>query len=482
MVFFESGSFFMLPRLEMPRKVYETRSSNIKAKVKYTTWTTAMDNCLSRILAEHAKEGYKGEIIKSATYDAVVRAINDMFGLELNKRHIKNRLKTLKKQYAVLSEIVAQKGFKWDRARKMVFANDATWKEYIKVNPDAKTLRDKAFENYDELGIIVGSVQALASFSDSDTQVVDLMSDNFETDIGLEIQNDEKQTKHLRWTEQMDTCLGKILTEQVQKGYKVGNTLHTEAYEAAVEALNKECGPVFSKEHIKNRLKTWRKQYSILSELLSHAGFKWDAMQRMIVGDDSLWDNYIKTNPEAKYLRGRCIENYDALHFILGNDSTNRCSTTGEKGDVNLAPYNEERIGARLPDVMEEMSLDNTCEGTQGSSQQTRARPSSSSRSKQPTKKRPSSDAMLEVMRAVSINIGRIADALTTKESVCLDELFKMVKNIPGFDDDLIIEACEFLSFDEKRAKMFLKLDERLRKLWLLKRLRAHGNEVLFIA
>ncbi|CDP09648.1 unnamed protein product [Coffea canephora] len=461
----------------MPQKVYETRSSNTKAKVKYTTWTTAMDNCLSKILAEHAKEGSKGENIKPATYDAAVRAVNENFGLELNKHHVKNRLKTLKKQYAVLSEIVGRKGFKWDKAQKMVIANDATWKEYIKVNPDAKTLRDKAFENYDELGIIVGTDQALASCSDNDTHGVDEMFDNFETAIEPEIQSDEKQTKNLRWTEQMDNCLGKILTEQVQKGYKIGNTLHTEAYEAAVRALNKECGPGFSKENIKNRLKTWRKQYSILNELLSNDGFKWDAMQKMIVGNDSLWDEYIKTNPEAKYLRGRCIENYDALHFILGNDSANRCwSTTGEKGDGNLAPCNQQHNGIRLPDVVEELSLDNTCEGTQGSSQQTRARPSSSSRSKQLTKKRSSSDAMVEVMRAVAVNIGRIADALTANESVCLDEIFEMVKNIPGFDDDLIIDACEFLSFDEKRAKMFLKLDERLRKMWLLKRLRSQGS------
>lgn len=162
--------------------------------------------------------------------------------------------------------------------------------------------------------------------------------------------------------------------------------------------------------------------------------------------------------------------------MILGNESANRClSTTGAKSDFNLAPYNEQLIGTRLPDVMEQISLDNTCGGT-GSSQQTRAKPSSSSQSKLPTKKRSSSDAMVEVMRAVAVNIGRIADALTRDQSVCLDEIFEMVKKIPGFDDDLIIEACEFLSFDEKRAKMFLKLDERLRKLWLLKRLRACGS------
>ncbi|CAK9154367.1 unnamed protein product [Ilex paraguariensis] len=122
-----------------------------------------------------------------------------------------------------------------------------------------------------------------------------------------------------------------------------------------------------------------------------------------------------------------------------------------------------------------EMNQENTSESTQGSSHRTRTRPSLS-RSKQPSKKRRNSDVMVEMMNAIAANIGRIADALTgSNQSVCLDELFEMVQNIPGFDDDLIIEACEFLSFDEKRAKMFLKLDERLRKMWLLKRLRGHA-------
>lgn len=133
-----SRLLFIHPGLEMSAKVYENQNSRTKEKVKYTIWTSPMDNCLSKILADYAKEGYRGEnIIKSATYAAAVEALNEKFGLELNKEHVKNRLKTLKKQYAVLREILAQKGFKWDKTRKTVVANDATWKEYIKVELNA---------------------------------------------------------------------------------------------------------------------------------------------------------------------------------------------------------------------------------------------------------------------------------------------------------------------------------------------------------
>ncbi|KAL2510925.1 Uncharacterized protein Adt_16525 [Abeliophyllum distichum] len=152
-------------------------------------------------------------------------------------------------------------------------------------------------------------------------------------------------------------------------------------------------------------------------------------------------------------------------------------------GSTNLVSHNEERAEVPLPINLEAVPVNNACEeGTEGSSQQTGARPTSSSFPKQQSKKRRNSDIMVEMMTAMAENIGRIADALTaSNQSVCLDELFEMVQNIPGFDDDLVIEACEFLSFDEKRATMFLKLDERLRKLWLLKRLRGTKDDHWFI-
>ncbi|KAM7513857.1 hypothetical protein LguiA_003440 [Lonicera macranthoides] len=768
-------------------KVYQTRSSNAREKVKYMIWTNEMDRWLSKILVKHVRKGYKSDnIIKPAAYAAAVAELNGRFELDLTKDHIKNRLKTWKKQYVALKEILAQNGFKWSEAQKMVVATDVAWNDYIKVHPDAKTFQAKCIENYDELCIIFGNDQAIASCSDNGD--AEVMSDNevVETGLDSEIQSGDKAAKHLMWTKEMDTCLGKILVEQVQKGKKVNNILLPEAYDAAITALNKKFGPDLTKDHIKNRLKTWKKQYGILQELLSHSGFKWDETQTMIIGTQSVWNDYIKMHPEARhfrarvvdnfdhlliifgktnatgshsrtaddivhrlgsdsdgveaidatpirclgntrdqeknmmwsnemdlflstmlveqvklgnksksdckfkpaayvaavsalnerfqldltkhhiknrintwkklyitvsdlleqgkfrwdkkqkmviandsvwndyikknhragFLRGRIIENYDDLCVIIGNEETtessrneseanldwsadncvetefayqnqrknandqrkyiDRCLTEKlikqvELGDklerkfdcvtykAALAALNEtfvpdlsqECIRSRLkkwkrlyglvkellssrefewdkkqkmivaddsvwnkyikmhPEakflrgrsiknfedlhiscreneedhVDEEMSKDESSEGTpEGSCQQQTRRATSPSllQYKRPAKKRHrggrDEETLVEMMSAVAANIGRIADALTaSNQSVCLDEVFEMVQNIPGFDDDLIIEACEFLSVDDKRAKMFLKLDERLRKLWLIKRLR--GND-----
>lgn len=203
---------------------------------------------------------------------------------------------------------------------------------------------------------------------------------------------------------------------------------------------------------------------------------------------------YIQKNPDARRLRATRIVNYNELGLIVGNEeASGNWSDDCERFDVNLTPNFEDQANltpnyeeqanltpnyeehAESPALMlanEETSHDNASDEAQGSSEQTGARPSSS-HSKQPSKRRRTGDVMLQMMSVMAADIGRIADALTeNNKTVCLEEVVEKVQNIPDFDDDLIIEACEYLCFDEKRALMFLKLDERLRTKWLLKRLR----------
>lgn len=119
----------------MQPKVYETRSSNAKEKGgKYMVWTSEMDNCLTEVLAEQVKKGNKADnILKPAAFAAAVKALNEKFGMYMSKGHIKNRLKTWRKQFGVLKELLAHRGFVWNKTQKMVVANNSVWNDYIRV-------------------------------------------------------------------------------------------------------------------------------------------------------------------------------------------------------------------------------------------------------------------------------------------------------------------------------------------------------------
>lgn len=76
-------------------------------------------------------------------------------------------------------------------------------------------------------------------------------------------------------------------------------------------------------------------------------------------------------------------------------------------------------------------------------------------------------DAVIEMAAAVS--------SLTKKKkeenSVSIENVIGILQAIPDIDDDLLLDACDFLE-DEKRARMFLALDSTLRKKWLIRKLR----------
>jgi hypothetical protein len=103
-------------------------------KVKSVTWTDEMDLCLTELLVNQVMLGNKLEKnFKTSAYIATVAVLNDRFNLNLTIENIKSRLRTWRKQYVLMKEMLSRGGFEWDEARKMVVATDSTWNEYIKV-------------------------------------------------------------------------------------------------------------------------------------------------------------------------------------------------------------------------------------------------------------------------------------------------------------------------------------------------------------
>ncbi|KAJ4970275.1 hypothetical protein NE237_003374 [Protea cynaroides] len=444
-------------------------------EMDHCLWTNDMDRCLTKTLVDLVKQS-NGEdrVLSNAAYQTAVITLNENFGLDLLSDHVKNRLKTWRKQYGDMKELLSQSGFEWDGTQKMIIAKDSIWNDYIKTHPDAKAFRERYIENYDELCLVFGNDQLAESCSiDGADFDIYLPAENegVETVDACQIRGDDSKEKgkYIVWTNEMDRCLTEILVDQVKKGNKKDKFLNNMAYVAAVRELNERFSLNLSKDHVRNRLKTWKKQYGVMKELLSQCVFQWDDDRKMVVAHDSVWNEYLKEHPDARVIRGKLIENYDKLCIIFGNDHT-----TGSHSRNGADNEEHAEAADQCMSVDNDVNTGDVGEGMEESSQQTGSQPASS-RSKRPLEKKRANDMMLETMSAMAANIGRIADVLgQNSRTVNLDELFDMVQKIPGFDDDLIIEACEYLSVDEKKAMMFLKLNERLRRIWLLKRLRGH--------
>ncbi|BFG21343.1 hypothetical protein CerSpe_076170 [Prunus speciosa] len=85
----------------------------------------------------------------------------------------------------------------------------------------------------------------------------------------------------------MERSLADILREERQIGHKGDGGWKAVTYKTA--------------DNIRNRVKTWKRFYGIVNDILSQSGFNWDATKKMIsVDEDNVWDEYVKSHEDAR--------------------------------------------------------------------------------------------------------------------------------------------------------------------------------------
>jgi hypothetical protein len=164
------------------------------------------------------------------------------------------------------------------------------------THPDARTYRARVLQNYEQFRTIFGHFNE--PFHRNDSEPCDEPLE-FESVCPVNYDSNIKDImKHMRWTSDMDSCLSEILVQQIKLGNRsrFDHKLKPAALEAAVLAINEKFKLYMLKDHIKNRLKTWKKQYDILKEVLRQSGFEWDESRKMVIADDSVWNEYIKVH------------------------------------------------------------------------------------------------------------------------------------------------------------------------------------------
>lgn len=122
--------------VEMEHYDLQTQRSDMKNKGRNVVWSIAMDKCLIEALAAQAKSGNKiDKCFNENAYTAACVAVNTHFNLNLNNQKVINRLKTIKKRYKVIEDMLSQDGFWWNSNTNMIECDsDELWKKYIAVS------------------------------------------------------------------------------------------------------------------------------------------------------------------------------------------------------------------------------------------------------------------------------------------------------------------------------------------------------------
>jgi hypothetical protein len=122
--------------LGMEQYDLQAQRRDMKHKGRNVVWSLAMDKCLIEALAVQARNGNKiDKCFNENAYTAACIAVNSHFNLNLNNQKVVNRLKTIKKRYKVMKDMLSQDGFRWNPNTKTIECdNDDLWKRYVAVS------------------------------------------------------------------------------------------------------------------------------------------------------------------------------------------------------------------------------------------------------------------------------------------------------------------------------------------------------------
>lgn len=99
-----------------------------------TYWQPPMDRFFIDLMLEQMQKGNQIDgIFRKQSWAEMISTFNAKFGFSYDVDVLKNRYKTLRRQYNVIKNLLDLDGFLWDETRQMITADDYVWQDYIKV-------------------------------------------------------------------------------------------------------------------------------------------------------------------------------------------------------------------------------------------------------------------------------------------------------------------------------------------------------------
>ncbi|KAI9080308.1 hypothetical protein K1719_037702 [Acacia pycnantha] len=441
-----------------------------------TIWTPEMDQHFIDLMLEQVGEGNKFDdhLFSKRAWKHMSSMFNAKFKSQYEKDILKNRHKTLRNLYRTVTKLLAQTGFSWDEKRKMVTADSNVWDEYIKVHPDARSYRIKTIPYFCDLCTIYGHVLTAekdekesngSSNSGEKGATIAIQSNNVNEDTnqvlhgtkvaenyGVSILENANGDFMLNFSKEtaatscsrsrtyclppMDHYLINLMLAHVHKGNWVDGVFSKQAWMEMISSFNENFGFDYSVEILKNRYKTLRRQYNVIKSLLRLDGFVWDDARQMVTADDCLWQDYIKVRPDARLFMTRPVPYFKDLCVIY---------------DPTFEEKDSERQDLDRRNSVEDRSM----EASETSPSQ-------------------AVSSCIECHGSNVWDLTHTISSLSTKRSddnsVPIEIVIEAVQELLDIDEDLVLDACDFLE-DEKKARTFLALDVKLRKKWFLRKL-----------
>ncbi|XP_057436103.1 uncharacterized protein LOC130728606 [Lotus japonicus] len=385
-------------------------------------WSPMMDHFFVELMVDQVRKGNKiGRSFDKKAWVDMTESFNDRFESHYCKVVLKNRLNVLRRHYCSINALLGKEGFSWDKRQQKVVADDQVWQKCIRVNHNFRLYRIKSMPFYSGMCIIcrdeatagcrsnLEKESPIGEKSVPDTEPLPY-ADKGALHIGAE-NNCTRDTHHLANADKGALHIG------AENNFTRDNQHLANAYKEAL--------------HIGAETNCTRD-----TEPLANAD-----REALHIGSE-------KNSPRETQPRANA--NNEALHIGGEKNSSRETQPLANADNDPLLSHggknasgHKKRHEPKMPPILNE--------------------------AKKARKYDESMDAALKRMAAA---VKSQSKKTKKEDNFSVDNVISVLQAMPDLDEDLILDACDFLE-DERRARMFLALDANLRKKWLLRKLRS---------
>ncbi|XP_028116200.1 uncharacterized protein At2g29880-like [Camellia sinensis] len=126
-----------------------------------------MDVVLIDSLLDQMLKGQKiGGSFTSSAYRAASNAVSTKFSVHCDSSHVRNRLKTLKRNFAMAKDMLTtDSGFGYNHSTQLIEATTGVWATYLKAKPKASQFRLAPIQNFQKLCQLFEKDRAIGSLA-----------------------------------------------------------------------------------------------------------------------------------------------------------------------------------------------------------------------------------------------------------------------------------------------------------------------------
>ncbi|KAK2643931.1 hypothetical protein Ddye_019126 [Dipteronia dyeriana] len=156
-----------------------------------------------------------------------------------------------------------------------------------------------------------------------------------------QINEQERKGNRSVWVKEEEEALLGIMDEIVANGgradcgsFKAGTLKNIELRLATILP---NCS-LRATPHIESKLKTWKKQYGVMYDMINTSGFGWNGVRKCVeVDSNEAWHSYVQHHKQAEGWRDKLFPLYERLANIFGKDrATGKTTYTPESLAADL--------------------------------------------------------------------------------------------------------------------------------------------------